>query len=531
MRRWRTGQAVILLLLALGIFLLGALGLAVESSLYYTHRQMAQAAADAAAQAAITSIYSRTNTGANAMDGTSFTCTNGSDLRTPCHFARQHGFGTAGSADIIAVDFPSSVPGVGDLSSETPAIVGVTISRPFTSSLTSLVGGLGATVSARGVAAILIEISPVPILIMHPDEPGSFDIDGGPQITICGGPPRSINVNSESPSSFTVSGGGSGSNLIDLSRAGPPNGGGGTPPCDGGGGEFGNHGGPVDMSLSSNGYPGGSILPTDGYIRALAIDDPLAPMVEPSNIGLVVRPGPIGTRIGGGVGAANGCQRPSNRTCSVYAPGIYEDGIDIQGDMALFQPGLYYITDRGFQIRSDGVVHMDPLSGCDPAALPFGCGMLIYNSPNSAGDTLSIASNAGQIQGVTYGQTIYAFDGTPISCTGNCLQGTLENGAYLGALFMNDRRTTFAQTHSFQGGGGLTLAGTLYFTNDASPYKENLWSNLNYQRVELRGNPGSTTRVVGQILVDGLTLGGNASILMTLNPNSVHPIRKLALIR
>ena len=49
MRNSRTGQAVILLLLALGIFLLGAVGWAVESSLYYTHRQMAQAAADAAA--------------------------------------------------------------------------------------------------------------------------------------------------------------------------------------------------------------------------------------------------------------------------------------------------------------------------------------------------------------------------------------------------------------------------------------------------------------------------------------------------
>ena len=207
MRNSRTGQAVILLLLALGIFLLGAVGWAVESSLYYTHRQMAQAAADAAAQAAITSIYSRTNTGSNLMDGTPFTCANGTDLRTPCHFARQHGFGVAGGSDLIEVDFPSSIDGVGDLSAETPAIVGVTISRPFTSGLTQLVGGLGATIRARGVAAILIEISPVPILVMHPDLPEAMSINGNPQITICGGPPRSIQVNSVAP--FVSGGGGS----------------------------------------------------------------------------------------------------------------------------------------------------------------------------------------------------------------------------------------------------------------------------------------------------------------------------------
>jgi hypothetical protein len=37
--------------------------------------------------------------------------------------------------------------------------------------------------------------------------------------------------------------------------------------------------------------------------------------------------------------------------------------------------------------------------------------------------------------------------------------------------------------------------------------------------------------VVGQILVDSLDMQGNATIRMTLNPNAVLPIRKLALIR
>ena len=528
MRNTRTGQAVILLLLALGIFLLAAIGWAVESSLYYTHKQMAQAAADAAAQAAITSIYSRTNTGSNAMDGTPFTCANGTDLRTPCHFARQHGFGGTGSSDVIEVDFPGSVPGVADLSAETPAVVGVTISRPFTSGLTQLVGGLGATVKARGVAAIVIEISPVPILVMHPDETESFHINGNPTIQICGGPPRSIQVNSVDNASVDIDGN---SNLVDLSGAGP---GGTLLGCNGSGGEFGNHGGPFNFSSSQNGYPGGTLLPAtdETYLKTLPIDDPLAvPMPSdpaiPPNMG-----GPVGPPItGGGVGAANGCQRPSNRTCTVYGPGVYNSDLSIKNDMALLDPGVYYIR-GGFSVEANGIVHMAPC--VDSSSLNWhpdtGCGVLIYLQPQNASDIFDIQSNAGQIQGVSYSQNL-TVDGVTVPCTGNCLQGPPEAAPYYGVVAMVDRSTLFAQEHSFQGGGGLTIAGTLYFTNSFLPGKADLAGNSAYQTVNLQGTPGSTTQVVGQILVDSLELAGNATIRMTLNPNSVHPIRKLALIR
>lgn len=523
MRNSRTGQAVILLLLALGIFLLGAVGWAVESSLYYTHKQMAQAAADAAAQAAITSVYSRTNTGTNLMDGTSFTCTNGTDLRTPCHFARQHGFGGASSSDVIEVDFPSSIPGVADLSAETPAIVGVTISRPFTSGLTQFVGGLGATVRARGVAAILIEISPVPILVMHPDEPESFHINGNPTIQICGGPPRSIQVNSIDNASVDIDGN---SNLVDLSGAGP---GGTLLGCNGSGGEFGNHGGPFNFSASQNGYPGGTLLPAtdDTYLKTLPVDDPLAiPM--PTDPAIPGNPGgPVGPPItGGGVGAASGCQRPSNRTCTVYGPGVYTSDLSIKNDMALLLPGVYYIR-GGFSIEANGIVHMAPCTMPDPDT---GCGVLIYLQPQNSNDIVDIQSNAGQIQGVAYSQNLTAA-GVAVPCTGNCLQGPDLSAPYWGVVFMVDRSTTYAQEHSFQGGGGLTIAGTLYFTNSFLPGKADLAGSSAYQTVTLQGTPGSTTQVVGQILVDSLEMAGNATIRMTLNPNAVLPIRKLALIR
>ena len=45
----------------MGIFLIGALGLAIDGGQMYAQRQMAQAAADAAAQAGIMSIFNGTN--------------------------------------------------------------------------------------------------------------------------------------------------------------------------------------------------------------------------------------------------------------------------------------------------------------------------------------------------------------------------------------------------------------------------------------------------------------------------------------
>jgi hypothetical protein len=96
---------------------------------------------------------------------------------------------------------------------------------------------------------------------------------------------------------------------------------------------------------------------------------------------------------------------------------------------------------------------------------------------------------------------------------------------------MNDRSTNFAQINDLGGGGKLTIAGTLYFTNSFEPGKGDLAGDPAYQKLSLGGNSGSSTQILGQILVDSLNLGGTSGIKMTLNPFAVHPIRKLALIR
>src|SRR5258705_4934853 len=123
------GQAIVLVAVAMSLFLFAAIGLAVDGSNLYSQRQMAQGAADAAAQAGMMSIFDGTNAlagnAAAFAAGTPFTCTT-TDAETPCVYSRYNGFGGA-ATDTVAVTFPTSAPGV-SLSSDTTNLIKVTVS-------------------------------------------------------------------------------------------------------------------------------------------------------------------------------------------------------------------------------------------------------------------------------------------------------------------------------------------------------------------------------------------------------------------
>src|SRR5580698_8125821 len=119
------GQALILVVVTLSFFMFAALGLGLDGAQLYAHRQMAQAAADAAAEAAIMSIARGTNsTSAHPFStAASFTCAVPPatlDLRTPCIYAQYNGFGT--STDTVIVSFPATISGVTLSSGATPAV-------------------------------------------------------------------------------------------------------------------------------------------------------------------------------------------------------------------------------------------------------------------------------------------------------------------------------------------------------------------------------------------------------------------------
>ena len=214
------GQAIVLVAVAMGIFLLGAVGLAVDGSHLYSQRQMAQSAADSAAMAGIMSIFDGTNgAGTHAFStGSSFTCTT-TDLKTPCVYAARNGFGATAS-DTVTVDFPaaSAAPGVTLSTTDPTNLIRVTVQRNVNTTLMRLLRPTTfTTVKATAIAAIVNVFSPVPILVLHPTLPSSLSLQGNPAITICGGPTRSIQVNSGSSTALHTGGSAS----IDLSKAGP----------------------------------------------------------------------------------------------------------------------------------------------------------------------------------------------------------------------------------------------------------------------------------------------------------------------
>src|ERR1700722_16874312 len=134
------GQALILVALAMSIFLIGAIGLAVDGSNLYTQRQGAQAAADAAAVAGIMSIFDGTNSVATnpaRFPPSAFTCTT-TDAQTPCVYASKNGFGGS-AADTVQVSFPASTaaPGVALSASAPTNLIQVSVSRSVNTTLMS----------------------------------------------------------------------------------------------------------------------------------------------------------------------------------------------------------------------------------------------------------------------------------------------------------------------------------------------------------------------------------------------------------
>jgi hypothetical protein len=481
------GQALLLVVLAMGIFLIGSLGLVIDGAQMYGHRQMAQAAADAAAQAGIMSIFNGTHaSGPHAFPTSTFTCAT-TDARTPCVYAAHNGFG--GSAvDTITIDYPGAgaAPGV-TLASGTPNLLRATVHRTVDTTLMRLLGPSTSSITAVAIAAIVDVMSPVPILVTHPSLSGALSSNGGPTITICGGPSRSIQVNSSSSTSLAMNS----NTTIDLSKAGPLDSM--INPCTTGtGADFGDFGGPAT-------YPFTFVPGVGKYLQ------PASPILDPlANVPAPTAPATVGTKapLANGV---SGCPASPLKPCQLYSPGLYATGIDVQNETAVFKPGLYYISNGGFKNRSNGVMLMATGFASDPAT---GAGMVVYNAGSG---TFDVGSNSAAT-----------------------LVGSDIGSIYKGILFFENRNgpantgVGSSDEHRFGGGGEVFLKGTIYITNskavmDATPGQ--------YQSVLLQGTPGSNTKIVGQIIVSALKMGGNAGINMQLNAAASYNIRQVALVK
>ena len=502
------GQAMILVALAMGIFLLGAIGLAVDGSNLFAQRQMAQAAADAAAQAGIMSIFDGTNGTGTAKFSTSktFTCTT-TDAETPCAYARLNGFGGSAS-DTVVVSFPatSTVPGVvfSPSATDPTSLIKVSVSRSVNTTLMRLLGPTATTVTATAMAAIVDVNAPVPILITHPNLPGALSMNGNPFIKICGGPNRSIQVNSSSSTAESTVGS---KVTVDLSHAGQDDKKG---DCTlGTGADFGVWGGPSPSPTFTflAGTKPGKYLPKASPVQDPLIDVPAPPV--PTTAG-------IQTPFAAGTTQSNqACPlSAAPHGCTLLFPGKYPTGISLTNTTAYMEPGIYYIQTGGFTCGANCNIAMASPAVADVTTGTGWNGTL--DGTASQGGILVYNSGSGQIS---------------IGSNGSAsLIGSAPGSVYKNILFFEDRSAaanTGKNAHSLGGGGTMTLTGTIYLTNTLATMNGD---NTHYQELDLQGGPGSGTLIQGEIIVGALGLGGNGNITMNLNPAATTVVRQVALV-
>ncbi len=596
------GQTTIMVVLALGLFLLGAVGFGVDVASLWFHRQAAQTAADAACTAGVMDMLVQ-DEGAG-TPGSAWVMSQpadcvGNSTIAPCWYAAHNGYNGAGlvagapsndvklsytkPAESTFTDCGAS-PTVGCVFSYFQVNV---VDRVKVFFMGMISGSRTMDVGARAVCGVVQASAPVPIIVLNPSCPHALEVSGSAQINVIGGPTRSIQVNSSNTTCAsatrnagcpTQTGNGAcpGTGAINLCDGGPT--------FDG-------------SSFGVTGFPGGT--PDSGFDtqnsgrweEATPINDPYAfvnapaaPTLAPTTgagPGLAPDPYPsqclTNTNPCQVAHLTNGC--PDTAGCLEYGPGLYTSPIIIKNQTAIFDPGIYYIQPTAYSKKynagSPSICTSGEVPGTIYYDLVFDTGSLVRPSTaagDGSGGTMFYLSGAGGSTG--YGSvyidansgsrmvdpftsnSLWACPGgtappsqlgLPSFLNGNVLMGQCTaGGTYIGAtgetsgavrglLFFDDRANNMIDRQpSMQGGGGLVLAGNLYFHNcnsagtgtdcDEPPAGYNAF-------FQLQGNPSSGTYVLGNITADELVLSGNGSISMALNPNAIYHIMKATLLQ
>jgi hypothetical protein len=237
----------------------------------------------------------------------------------------------------------------------------------------------------------------------------------------------------------------------------------------------------------------------------------LADVAPPDKTKLPDAPGP--TPLGDGVSGCPPASSKGLKPCFLYSPGVYQipakkgdAGIEGKQQTIVFKPGIYYITDGG----------VDCSALCD---MVMGTGFLADTATktNWTGNILIYNSGSGTFN---------------LGANGNInLVGSPGNSSYKGILLFQDRKspahTGNKNAHSLGGGGGLTLKGTIYMTNTLATMNGDA---THYQELDLQGTPKSSTLIQGEVIVDALSMGGNAGITMNLNSDSTLFVSQIAMV-
>jgi Putative Flp pilus-assembly TadE/G-like len=508
------GQTFLIIAVFIAFFLLAVMGLATDYGQIWAHRQIVQAAADAACQAGaadlllkyqdptVSSAYPQVSLG---WVGTAYNCSTNTGS-SPCQYAALNGY----SGSNVKVSFPgapagapsiSGFPGIGS------AYIQVSITDPVPMFFTKLLSPTKTfNIAAKAICGMVAVNAPVPITVLNPGNSGTLSMSGSKSsITIYGGPQRSIQVNSHSATALSAGG------VIDLSQAGPSF----------TGADMGVFGGPATKPGSVN------VGSTGHYLDPAApIGDPYATVPAPKSTGMPVRTA-SGSPV---VYGTNGC--PDTGGCLQFLPGNYTGGLSVGPGpkvVAIFDPGIYYVN-GGIHFNSNSILRP---SAANATTAPYGemfyltgCTSTCITVNSDSGSKTTTDNFVTSTLTCPGGTTYTPPPGVIMPTQGNMLlapcTGPYGNatGVYRGILFFVDRSISSAGA-AWSGGGAFILAGSIYSHNTAT-------SNDTFS---LGGNSGSTSLVIGNIVTDQLGMNGNPNITMQLDPNATYPILKVELLQ
>ncbi len=572
--RGEAGQALVFVVLALGIFLLGAVGFAVDMANLWFHRQAAQTAADAACTAGAMDLLADASNGTTNQGGFTATAAAGFDCNAhptyaPCQYAALNGYNSS-----IPVSSPSTGNNVYlNLQAAASAPPGVTAPPPALLNgivpfirvdvldntqtfFSSMLSGRGnAAVRAMAVCGLQQAQSPIPIIVLHPTLSGSLSISGTPTIAVLGGASRSIEVNSSSATAVSM-GGNAGINLE----------------CGGNsftGSSLGVWGGPQSHTYSSGNCPGTPIPPTfptggGGFYPGATgswgsgppIADPFAQIAAPTTTGMTTYTAPYQTIPAGQT--TNGCPDPAG--CDEYAAGYYPNGITVKNKTAIFDPGVYYLN-HGLALQANSIVRPSTVT---PAAPNNIGGTMFYltgspQTPPCSGQSglVCVGSNSGKSGLTPFNTSLVQCPGGPAPDPNLGLPSTLSGnvllapctgpygdalGQFRGILFFQDRSSDVGG--GWGGGGGFLLAGSMYFhmcnsSGTGTGCSATVCTNIGScaagtsfgSNFALQGNSGSSSYVLGEIITDTLNMGGTPTINMALNPKAAYNVLKVSLLQ
>ncbi len=393
LRRWspQQGQAFLIIVILIAFFLLVVLGLATDYSQVWAHRQMAQGAADAACQAAAADVFLKGTDPTASTDfpgldfswiGSTFDCS-AKPNSVPCKYASFNGY----SGSNVSVSFPSSLPGVSGIPSGFPTIanpyIKVTVTDPVATYFTKIASSIKTiNVTASAGCGFSAVITPVPLVVLHRTASPSIQVSGSASVTILGGPPRSIQVDSSSSAAVSVG-------TVDLHLAGP----------GGSGADFAVFGGPTTKPAGVNVGSSGNWIPGA---------NPFA--------GGTATPVPFGF---------NGCPDPSG--CVEFTPGDYTGCLT-----GTINPG-----DKGcLRLPFGGSRPKFAVGGTNwQPSHPYAKGALINPSTptclstSNAGDFVYVATTGGNSAGICPASF------SQVRCTrqadGTCSLGTTPDGGVI----------------------------------------------------------------------------------------------------